>query len=264
MENLRPYLEFAVDACRQAGKITLEHFQKDLKIDYKSDQSPVTIADRSSETRIRELIQKRFPDHAIVGEEFGESPSSSHTWYIDPIDGTLAYVHGVPIYGVMLGLEINKECVVGVVNLPALNEIAFAARGEGCYWNDQRTSVRKDRTLAESLFCHSGVEYYREFGRLDAYRKLEAETRLQRTWGDCYGHILVATGRADLCVDPILHSWDAVPLIPILQEAGGIFTDWKGKVTPHHHEGISTNTNLLEKVISITSQYEARKASNQT
>jgi histidinol-phosphatase len=260
MENLRPLLEFAVDACQQAGKITLEHFQKDFQIDYKSDKSPVTIADRSSEIKIRDMIQKQFPDHAIVGEEFGESSTiSPYKWYVDPIDGTLAYVHGVPIYGVMLGLEINGECAVGVVNLPALKEIACAARGEGCYWNGQRTSVRKQLRFNESLFCHSGVEYYRQCGRLEAYQKLEAATALQRTWGDCYGHILVATGRADLCVDPILNSWDAAPLIPILLEAGGIFTDWKGEVTAHHHEGISTNASLLPEILQITSKYPSRQ-----
>jgi histidinol-phosphatase len=258
MDNLRTILEFAVEACQQAGKITLEYFQKNLRIDYKSDQSPVTIADRSSETKIREVIQKRFPDHAILGEEYGESShSSAYRWYIDPIDGTLAFIHGVPIYGVMLGLEVNGECVVGVVNLPALNEIAFAARGEGCYWNDQRVSVRKSIPLAKALFCHSGFEYFCKFGRMEAYRQLEASTEMQRTWGDCYGHILVATGRADLCVDPILHSWDAAPLIPILQEADGIFTDWKGEVTPHHHEGISTNRELLPEILQITSNFPA-------
>lgn len=259
MDNLKALLEFAVDACEQAGKITLEYFQKDLEIDYKSDESPVTIADRTSETKIRELIQKRFPDHAIVGEEFGQAETkSTHTWYIDPIDGTLAYIHGVPIYGVMLGLEINGEFVVGVVNLPALNEIACAAKGEGCFWNGVRTSVRKGRRLSQAVLCHSGVEYYRNFGRIEAYGELEQATALQRTWGDCYGHILVATGRADLCVDPILHSWDAAPLIPILQEAGGTFTDWKGEVTPHHHEGISTNSVLLPEILSITSRFDAK------
>jgi histidinol-phosphatase len=258
MDNLRTILEFAVEACQQAGKITLEYFQKNFRIDYKSDQSPITIADRSSETKIREMIQKRFPDHAILGEEYGESSySSAYRWYIDPIDGTLAFIHGVPIYGVMLGLEVNGECVVGVVNLPALNEIAFAARGEGCHWNDQRVFVRKGRPLGKALFCHSGIEYFRKFGRLEAYHRLESSTEMQRTWGDCYGHILVATGRADLCVDPILHSWDAAPLIPILQEAGGIFTDWKGEVTPHHHEGISTNRELLPEILQITSNFPA-------
>lgn len=256
MENLRPLLEFAVDACEQAGKITLEYFQKDFRIDYKSDKSPVTIADRRSETKIREMIQKEFPNHAIVGEEFGPSTgSSSAKWYVDPIDGTLAYVHGVPIYGVMLGLEINGDCVVGVVNLPALKEMACAARGEGCYWNGERSTVRKNRRLQESLFCHSGTEYFREYGRQEAYRQLEEATALQRTWGDCYGHILVATGRADLCVDPILNSWDAAPLIPILLEAGGTFTDWKGQVTPHHHEGVSANSGLLPEILRITSNF---------
>ena len=254
--DLRTLLEFAVEACTEAGELTLEYFQKDVVVEIKSDQSPVTVADRRTEETLRNLIQKYYPQHGIVGEEFG-GPKASHeyNWFIDPIDGTLAFVHGVPIYGVMLGLERAGEMIVGVINLPALQEMIYAARGEGCYWNGSPSRVSNTDTLGESLLCHSGYEYFTQQARGAAYDELERVTALQRTWGDCYGHVLVATGRADLCVDPVVHEWDVAPLIPILQEAGGTFTDWQGRVTAYGGEGISTNGRVLDATLSITRNY---------
>jgi histidinol phosphatase-like enzyme (inositol monophosphatase family) len=255
-ESLRTYLDFAVEACTEAGKITLEYFQHNPEMELKQDLSPVTIADKRSEEKIRSMITKYFPDHTVIGEEFGITNSESRNrWYIDPIDGTKAYVQGVPIYGVMLGLEIDSEFIVGVVNFPALGEIAAAARGEGCYWNAKRASVSSTTNLDSALFVHSGSEYFIQTGRANAYAEFVNATAWQRTWGDCYGHILVATGRADLCVDPILNSWDAAALIPILNESGGTFTDWHGTVTPHAREGISSNQILLPAILSISSKY---------
>jgi histidinol-phosphatase len=253
---MKGFLQFAFDACEQAGKITLEYFQKNPETETKSDQSPVTIADRLSEKKIRELIEKYYPDHAIVGEEYGGAKSdNSYCWFIDPIDGTRAFVQGVPIYGVMLGLEISGEFSVGVINFPALNEIIGAARGEGCFWNGSPARVNRDATLKETLFCHSGREYFQQFDRSKAYQELEDATGWQRTWGDCYGHILVATGRAGCCVDPILNAWDAGAIIPIVEEAGGTFTDWRGRKSAYSREGISTNGILLQQVLNITSKY---------
>lgn len=255
----RRLLEFAVEACTEAGEVTLEYFQKEVVVELKSDLSPVTVADRRTEERLRELIQKYYPAHGIVGEEFGgPKQSREYNWFIDPIDGTLAFIHGVPIYGVMLGLEHAGEMVVGVINFPALHEMIYAARGEGCYWNGSPARVSNTDKLSESLLCHSGREYFTQSGRDAAYEQLEQQTALQRTWGDCYGHVLVATGRADLCVDPTLHEWDAAPLIPILQEAGGTFTDWQGHVTAFGREGLSTNGRMLEPALAVTRNYPGK------
>lgn len=254
--NIESLMEFAERTCREAGNITLQYFQKEIQIEYKEDSSPVTIADRKSEELIRAAIEKEFPDHTIIGEEFGERlRSRDHAWYIDPIDGTLAYTRGVPIYGVMLGLRSASEFQVGCVFLPVLNEMVVAGKSKGCYWNGKRASVSQTRELRNALFAHSGYEYFANEKRGAAYRDLESSTKLQRTWGDCYGHVLVATGRADICVDPILFPWDAAPLIPILQEAGGTFTDWRGNITPENHEGMSTNGLLLNQVLAITSHH---------
>lgn len=254
--EIRTLLEFAVEACTEAGEITLEYFQKDVIVETKSDLSPVTVADRKTEERLRDLIIQYYPHHGIVGEEFGGPEAKrEYNWYIDPIDGTLAFVHGVPIYGVMLGLEKHGEMIVGVIQFPALQEMVYAARGEGCYWNGSPTRVKNTDQLSEALLCHSGREYFDNTDRAAAYAELEKSTAMQRTWGDCYGHVLVATGRADVCVDPTLHEWDAAPLIPILQEAGGTFTDWQGHVTAFGREGVSTNSRLLDQTLAITKKY---------
>ena len=253
--DTRTLLEFAVEACTEAGEITLQYFQKEVVVELKSDLSPVTVADKKTEERLRELIARYYPHHGIVGEEFG-GPQSAHdyNWFIDPIDGTLAYIHGVPIYGVMLGLEHAGEMIVGVISFPALQEMIYAARGEGCYWNGSPARVSNTDRLADSLLCHSGREYFTQTGRAATYHQLQEATSLQRTWGDCYGHVLVATGRADVCVDPTLHEWDAAPLIPILQEAGGTFTDWRGNVTAFAREGMSTNGRVFKETLAITKE----------
>lgn len=254
--SFKSLLDFALNATYEAGKITLDYFQTNLHVETKEDQSPVTIADRRSEEKIREMLSRYFPDHGIVGEEFGGSTGHhEYTWYVDPIDGTQAFIRGVPIYGVLLGLARQDELIVGVAHLPALNETISAAVGEGCYWNGRRAKVSEVNHLRRSWFCHAGAEYFHDTGRLEVYEALESATARQRTWGDCYGHVLVATGRADLCVDPILFPWDAAAMIPILQEAGGAFTDWKGRATIFNQEGISANKKLLPAILQITSAH---------
>jgi histidinol-phosphatase len=250
-DSLSHLLDFAVDAAWQAGKITLEYFQTNIDVNRKADLSPVTIADRRTEEKLRELIQKHFPDHGIVGEEFGEvKGTSNYRWIIDPIDGTNSYIQGVGLYGVLLGLESGPDSVLGVANFPALTEMVYAARGEGCHWNGRRARVSQISALAEALLLTTDIGALYQHGRGPASERLAAATRMQRTWGDCYGHILVATGRAEIMLDPILSLWDCAALLPILEEAGGTFTDWNGKATIHGGNGISTNGLLFDQVMS--------------
>jgi histidinol-phosphatase len=250
-DSLSHLLDFAVDAAWQAGKITLEYFQTNIDVSRKADLSPVTIADRRTEEKLRELIQKHFPDHGIVGEEFGEvKGTSNYRWIIDPIDGTNSYIQGVGFYGVLLGLEDGPDSVLGVANFPALNEMVYAAKGEGCHWNSRRARVSQISALTEALLLTTDIGALYQHGRGPASERLAAATRMQRTWGDCYGHILVATGRAEIMLDPILSLWDCAALLPILEEAGGTFTDWNGRATIHGGNGISTNGLLFEQVMS--------------
>ena len=250
--HLRTLLDFAVDAAWQAGKITLEYFQTHLTVDYKADDSPVTIADRRAEERLRQLITTYFPDHAILGEELGEvGGAAPFRWIVDPIDGTKAFVHGVPLYAVLIGLEIEGKPALGVAYFPALGEMVWAARGMGCYWNSRRAQVSSVNSLGDALLLTTDTENFAPHGKYAAYRRLVRATAEHRTWGDAYGHVLVATGRAEVMLDPVMNPWDCGPFLPILEEAGGSFTDWTGKATIHGGDAISTNGLLFDDVMAL-------------
>jgi histidinol-phosphatase len=250
--SLRAMLDFAVEAAWQAGKITLEYFQTGTAVERKADASPVTLADRRAEEKLRDCIQRAFPDHGILGEEFGESLGRApYRWVLDPLDGTRSFIQGVPLYGVMIGLEYESRAVLGVVHLPALGDTVYAAKGEGCYWNGRRAHVSAVSALEEAVVTATDVGSLYMEGRGPVFERLQSKTRLQRTWGDCYGHVLVATGRAEIMLDPLLNIWDCAALQPILEEAGGTFTDWHGHATHTGGNGLSTNGHLFHPVMEI-------------
>ena len=253
-QHYREILDTAVEAAVEAGKITLQYFQTaSFEVELKSDRSPVTIADRRAEERIAEIVGKRFPGHAILGEEHGlRGGSDPVTWIIDPIDGTKSFICGVPLYGVMIGVEIEGRADVGVVHFPALGETYYAARGFGSYWNGRRMRVSQTTDLADAVLLSTASKRFppdSDVGR--AQEALTERTKLHRTWGDCYGHMLVASGRAEIMLDPKMSVWDCAPLAVIVEEAGGIFTDWSGERTIHGGSAISTNANLRDEVMLI-------------
>jgi histidinol-phosphatase len=266
---LAELLDFAVSAARRAGEIVMPYYLGDFAVETKGDGSPVTLADRGAEQELRRLIRDRFPDDGVLGEEFGETPGTSgRRWILDPIDGTKPFVRGVPMFGVLIGLEQEGEAVVGVVHMPALDEYVYAARGHGCWWlpsgrkagaPPRRARVSTIAPLSEAVLLVNSYEYFARANRTDAYLKLHTGAKHPRGWGDCYGHILVATGRAEVCIDPIMHSWDNAPLLPILQEAGGTFTDWKGIATIHGGDGISTNGKVFDEVMSIVTPSKSHR-----
>lgn len=252
-ESLQSLLDFAVDSAWQAGKITLSYFGTGIVPELKSDQTPVTVADRQAEVHLRTLIQGRFPDDAILGEEYGEAnPGARLRWILDPIDGTKSFVQGVPLYGVLIGLERDGEPLLGVCYLPALDEMVAAGKGLGCTLNGRRVKVSAVGEMGQAVFLSSDVASFSQRGRRDVYHQLERATRFSRTWGDCYGHILVATGRAEMMLDPAMNVWDCAALLPILEEAGGSFTDWNGIATIHGRDAVSTNAFLRQRVLEVT------------
>lgn len=253
---LSALLDFAVEIAMEAGEITLKYFRKSCSVETKRDGSFVTQADREAEAHLRQRIMQRFPDDAILGEEEEDrSGTSDRRWIIDPIDGTFSFVHGVPMYGVLVGLEIEGEATVGVVNLPATAEIISAARGLGCFWNDERRTVSKTQSLDQALVLSTHFEVCAQYGFGAAAAELQKRAKATRTWGDCYGHMLVATGRADVMLDPVMNVWDCAPLLPIMQESGGTFTSWKGEATIHGGNAISTNGILFDEVMGIVANY---------
>jgi histidinol-phosphatase len=258
-DEIGPRLDLAVEAALEAGRITLEYFRReDLKVERKDDDSPVTVADRAAEEHLRRRIEAAFPADAILGEELPEKAGTSgYRWILDPIDGTKSFIHGVPLYGTLVGVEHEGQSVLGVILIPALDEYVYAATGRGAWYvrgdaTPQRAQVSSCARLNEGLFVTSEVICFDEVERTHAYKQLEATARLARTWGDCYGYLLVATGRAELMIDPYMNVWDAAALLPIIQEAGGSFTDWQGRATIHSGEGIATNGHILEEVLAVT------------
>ncbi|MHC4393612.1 MAG: inositol monophosphatase family protein, partial [Planctomycetota bacterium] len=191
-----------------------------------------------------ERILGAYPNDGILGEEGSERQGTTgYRWIIDPIDGTRSFVHGVPLYGVLLALEEEGGLpVLGVAYLPGLDEVVCAARDQGAYWNGRRARVRSPRELGEACVGYTGFECFSESDTLDALERVRKAAGLTRGWGDCYGHLLVATGRTDAMLDPIMADWDTSALLPIVEEAGGVFTDWQGERTHLGGSAISASS----------------------
>ncbi|MEM8862955.1 MAG: inositol monophosphatase family protein, partial [Chloroflexota bacterium] len=237
----------------EAGKLTLGYFQTGVRPEWKGDDSPVTIADRGAEELIRKRIEAKYPDHAILGEEFAakESAGASHRWIIDPIDGTKSFIRGSPLYGVLVCLEIDGEPAVGVANFPGLNEMVYAANGLGCYWNGRRTKVSNCQTLDRAMMTHIDAASFERYpGKGEAFSKLSKATYYNMGACDAYGYALVATGRMEISCDPIVNSYDIAPFLPIMREAGGYCGDWKGNETIHAGEALATTKTLLPQVLA--------------
>ncbi|HLY36601.1 MAG TPA: histidinol-phosphatase [Candidatus Binatia bacterium] len=248
--SLRQLLAVAVEVAREGGRRTLAHFQSGGPVDTKSDGTPVTRADREAEAAMRARIARMFPDHAILGEEEGESGGRAPwRWIIDPLDGTRTFVRGVPLFGTLVGIERGDDPVVGVIHLPALDETVAAARGEGCTWNGRRCRVSAVARLDDALLVVTEERAAR--ARSAAYERLATRTAMQRTWADCYGYALVATGRADVALDPAMNVWDCAALLPVIEEAGGRFTDWRGRRTIRGGEAVATNGALHDETLRL-------------
>ena len=242
-------LEDTVALLRRAGELTLRWFRAlDLVVDDKADGTPVTAADRAVERMLREEIGSRFPHDAIVGEEEDEREGTSgRRWVIDPIDGTKAFTRGVPSYSNLLAFEDEHGPAIGVINLPALGETVYAGRGLGCFCNGTPAHVSERAALAEAYLTASSFEDWPEPTLLAARR---APVRL-RTWGDGWGYALVATGRVEAMVDLAVGEWDVAPMMVILPEAGGCFTDLSGVATATGGSGLGSNGHLHEELLTM-------------
>lgn len=242
----------AIEIAKQGGAHTLKYFNKSFEVERKSDDSPVTVADREVESMMREAITDQFPGHGIVGEEYSDVNTESPVqWILDPIDGTKSFIHGVPLYTTLIGVVVDGIPKVGIIYAPALDELCDAAEGKGARLNGVSCGVRSCEDLADASFMSTDCYTSANFDYGQAFDALVDKTRLHRTWGDAYGHMLVATGRADLMFDPILNIWDAAPLLTILKEAGGVFCDTDGKETIESGNGLSCSRELLPEVLEI-------------
>jgi histidinol-phosphatase len=239
----------AVDILREAGELTLTHFRSaDLHIEEKADGTPVTVADKAAERLIRERLAQRFPDDSILGEEEADlHGTSGRRWIIDPIDGTKAFSHGVPLYTNLLALEDEHGPAVGVINVPALGETVWAGRSLGCFCNGEPARVSQRSELAESWAMTSGFGPW----TTDLYDRVTRAGLHLRTWGDGYGYVLVATGRADAMIDPAAALWDVAPMPVILAEAGGRFSATSGDPSADAGSGLASNGRLHDELLDL-------------
>jgi myo-inositol-1(or 4)-monophosphatase len=251
---LAEYLQFAETTAREAGKLTLDYFLTDAAApEFKGDDTPVTIADRGAEELIRKRIGETFPEHQIVGEEFGESGEGSrYRWIIDPIDGTKSFVHGVPLYAVLIALEIDGKVEVGCAYFPALDEMISAASGLGAHWNGKPCRVSEEARLDRAVCAHIDTAYFAQNGKGEAWDRLQKAVYYNAGWCDAYGYLLVATGRAEVMLDPVMAVWDCGPFPPIFREAGGYFGDWAGNEgRVDGGEALATNAHLRKEVVNL-------------
>ncbi|MCA9010890.1 MAG: histidinol-phosphatase [Planctomycetaceae bacterium] len=258
MSDVSSRLQFALQMAAAASEIILKHYQVDgLLVESKSDDSPVTAADRGAEELIRSMLADQFPQDGILGEEFASIPGKNgYRWIIDPIDGTKPFIHGVPLFGTLIGIELDARMVAGVCRFPALHEVVYAAEGHGCWWqirgqDPRRTQVSRIKSLGDARMMFTEPTHWKTTGRFDSIVGVMNQVKIARGWGDCYGHAMVATGRAEIAIDPLMSPWDIAALIPILREAGGSCTDWKGDETVTGGDGVSVIPELKEAVLSV-------------
>ena len=258
MSNHQSRFQFAQTLAKLGGKSTLEYFQSDrFSVEKKSDRSPVTIADRNAEQIMRAEILANFPDDGIVSEEFGEQEGTSgYRWILDPIDGTKSFICGVPLYGTMVGVEFELDCMIGAVYCPGIDEGIYAMTGAGA-WHQRgdaepaKAAVSDCTELSESVMVTSEVLTFDEVDRTRLFKELESQTYVTRTWGDCYGYLLVATGQVELMIDPILNIWDAAAVKPIIEEAGGRFVDWNGDAKIDTGNSFGCCPGIYEQVLEL-------------
>lgn len=259
LTDLRRLMDFAGETAYLAGRLTLGYFGTGVRPEFKADESPVTIADKLSEEFIRGRIEKHYPAHAIVGEEYGakETKGAYVRWFIDPIDGTRSFIRGVPLYGVLLGAEIEGKPAVGAAYYPGTDELLVAADGEGCYWNGRPARVSDIADLRRAYVSCTDFGSFEDYGKDDAWNRLVRRAYARVGWSDAYGYLLVATGRLDAMLDPVMNPWDAAPFVPILREAGGYFGDWHGNRTLHGGEGLATNAALRDEILAVLAEDRA-------
>lgn len=241
------------EVARLAGNTAMRRYDERVTVERKADGSEVSIADREAELSAREWIAARFPRDGILGEELpAVNPGARRRWILDPIDGTTSFVRRVPLWGTLVAVAEGESVIAGAIYCPVVNELACAALGEGCWWNGQRAQVSPVSTLGESTVLSSAVRFPKGQETKEAgWLALAQRARAARTWGDCYGYLLVATGRAEVMADPVMSIWDSAALQPVITEAGGVFTDWSGRDTGFGGNAIATNAAVSREARAI-------------
>ena len=244
-------MDAVAEAARVAGSYALWRYGKDVTVRVKADASSVSDADVGAEEAARAWIAERFPGDAILGEELGVTGSGGRRWIIDPIDGTTSFLRRIPLWGSLVAVCEGDTVLAGAIYCPAVDELVVAATGEGCWWNGSRARVSNVARMSDATVLSSAAGHRDGDARGEGWRSLAAAARNARTWGDCYGYLLVATGRAEAMVDPVLQPWDSAALAPVITEAGGVFTDWTGRATGLGGSAVATNAALAGQARTV-------------
>lgn len=248
---MQEFKEFSKYLAFESGKIIKEYFRKKINIETKKDMSPVTIADRKAEEKMRELIMREFPDHGIYGEEFGiHNEAAEYKWVLDPIDGTKSFICGTVTFGTLIALTKNDNPLLGIINQPILGELLWG-NNEIAELNDRQVRTRHCESLSQAVLLttdHLNIAKYQDAAKFD---NLLSQVKLYRNWGDCYGYYLLATGFADVMIDPVMSLWDLTALIPVIKGAGGIITDYKGNDPVKGDSIIAAVPEIHEQIIKM-------------
>ncbi|MDQ8201623.1 histidinol-phosphatase [Pelagicoccus sp. SDUM812003] len=246
---------FTAKLCKESERIILAYFDDpNLEVISKSDDTPVTAADREAETMIRDAIETLYPEHGIMGEEFGsQNAASDYQWVIDPIDGTKTFAAGTPLFGTMIALLKDGEPLYGSINYPGVRR-RLSGDNARAFANGKPIRARSNVPLKDALVMTTDIQSIAKHQNGANFEELLAKTKFCRTWGDCFGYYLVAIGKADIMLDPIMNPWDIMALVPILRGAGAVITDWRGDNPAKGESCVATNPDLHESVMNILNQ----------
>ena len=249
--RIKEFTEFICTLAEKSGEVIKPYFARaDLAVEIKGDQTLVTQADRQAEAVMRDLIRKKYPEHGILGEEFGpENSSAEFVWTLDRIDGTISFASGCPLFGTLIGLLHDGTPILGAINHPLLNQLCIGDNAETTM-NGRAVRLRETDYLSEAILLTTDVASIGN-DRGKGFEELLRRTRLFRTWGDCYGYLLVASGGADIMLDPVMNPWDIIPLVPVIQGANGVITTWSGANASQGNSCVAANKKLHPQVLQI-------------
>jgi len=248
---MKEFLEFTEHLAIKSGDLIRTYFRTDYSVEQKSDDSPVTIADKKAEELIREMIMKAYPQHGIIGEEFDDhNPEAEYKWILDPIDGTRSFVCGVPIFGTLIALLHCGEPIVGTIYQPITRELIIGTSDETRF-NGEIVKVRPCLKLTDAHMMATDPLALHNYKNIDAFIDLRNQVKVFRGFGDCYGYLMLAIGVVDIMIDAIMNPWDIAALIPVIRGAGGTITDYQGNDPVNGSSAVATGGAIHDQVISI-------------
>ncbi len=251
MSELEQFKKFAAQLAKESGEIIRSYFRTPISVESKYDSSPVTIADKKAEELMRKKIISEFPDHGIIGEEFGDlNPNAEYKWILDPIDGTKSFICGTVTFGTLIALVKNNEPILGIIYQPILKEL-LVGDNLTCKLNGAKVKVRECKNLSEAVLLTTDHLNIKKYQNIEKFNSLLEMVKLYRNWGDCYGYYLLATGYADIMIDPIMNVWDLMALIPIIEGAGGTITDYHGNDPVKGNSIIASSKKIHKNIINL-------------